>query len=101
MIFTLYLTKNIIILHEKPLFLTSHRAISNNPIMLNSRKILMKSHAFLMKIHGISMKIHGFFTIFLQLFLQFFCTHFDQLRELNWKKGMQTCIFLCNFEMDF
>ena len=36
MIFTLYLTKNIIILHEKPLFLTSHRAISNNSIMLNN-----------------------------------------------------------------
>ena len=46
-----------------------------------------------MKIHVISMKIHGFFTIFFAFFLQFFCTHFDQLRELQWKKKYKVAFF--------
>ena len=32
------------------------------------------------------------FLRFFRDFLQSFCTHVDQLRELNWKKGMQNCI---------
>jgi len=32
------------------------------------------------------------FSRFFTIFSAIFCTHFDQLRELNWKKGMQNCI---------
>ena len=52
-----------------------------------------KSYIFNENFHVISMKIHGFFTIFLQFVLQFVCTHFDQLRELQWKKDIQNCTF--------
>ena len=32
------------------------------------------------------------FSRFFTIFSAIFCAHFDQLRELNWKKGMQNCI---------